>query len=68
LQNEKELLVGFFEAYKDLEAKETKYENTAYKGDARKAADTARHHLNTLRAKIEDMLLKSSTKKEAVNA
>jgi len=67
LQNDRKLLLEFFHAYIDLEAKETKYENTAYKGDARKAADVARFRLDSLRSKIEELLLKQ-TKKEAVNA
>jgi hypothetical protein len=68
LQEDKKLLIDFFHAYKDLAAKETNFENSAYKGDARKAADVAHHRLDTLRVKIEDMIAKQTNKKEAVNA
>ena len=68
LQEDKRILVDFFKAFINLEEKMFKYENTAYKGDALKAADISRANLNEIRVKVYEMLNRKTTKKGDTNA
>ncbi len=67
LQDENRVLREVFVVYKELEAAETRFENTAYKADARKIADAVRQKLNNLIRIIEPIIAKTKIK-EAVNA
>lgn len=67
LQNDKRLLLDFFNAVNTWEAAEMKLENTAYKGDATRAANAARAKVCEYRTRINEMLNRKSSK-EAVNA
>lgn len=67
LQNDKALLLVFYQTYKEVEEAEHRYENTAYKGDADRARVAAHNRLNQLKFDIESMISKDN-KKEASNA
>ena len=66
LQEDKRLLLDFFNAVNDWETAETKLENTAYKGDATRIANAARAKVCEYRTQINEMLSRKTTK-EAVN-
>lgn len=65
LQNDKILLLEFFNAYETLEAKHYVLENTAYKGDALQAVDAAHASLAAVRTKVYEMLGRATTEKKA---
>lgn len=67
LQNDKKLLLEFYEAFNAWETAEIKLENTAYKGDATRAANATRANVSALRTRINEMLARK-TNKEAANA
>ena len=66
LQKERGKLIEFYEAFNELQTAHYKWENTAYKADARKIADLAWKKINGIKKEIETMLTKKE--KEVVNA
>lgn len=68
LQEDKRVLIDFFNAFNDLEQKQYKFENTAYRGDALKAVDAARATLNEIREQVHSIINRKTIKKEVVNA
>ena len=68
LQNDKALLITFYNTYLEVEAAEYKYENTSYKGDADKARIQAHNRLTQLKFDVETMLANDSKKEVAKNA
>jgi hypothetical protein len=68
LQEDKRLLVEYFNLSNELEDKITMSKNTAYPGDALRAVQETRNRLIVLRESVWEMLNRKQTKKEAVNA
>ena len=68
LQEDKRLLIEFFNLANDLEDKIRMYENTAYRGDALRQVQEIRKKMSGLKLTINDMLSRKPIKKEAVNA
>lgn len=68
LQNENRLYHEFFLSYKELSVAEHKLENTAYKGDAQKAATKAHAKIDNLEKIIDAYMADKNKNKEVVNA
>jgi hypothetical protein len=68
LQDDKKLLVDYFNASIDFDEKVYRYENTAYKGDAMNALNASKRVKDALTYQVSEMLNRKTTKKEAVNA
>ena len=60
------IIVQHYEGYMALHNAETRLENTAYKGDARKKADEARKHYNQIISEL-GILVAKIKKKEVAN-